>query len=80
MPPWCLVHTRKHIGGWQDPKRHLTSYFEREHADLNYDTEQDGPGHARVYTCTYVPLDTSKMRVNCHAWSASVPTLQDGVQ
>jgi hypothetical protein len=35
-----------------DPKKWLRAYFDREGGDLNYDVEQDGPGHARVYTCT----------------------------
>eukprot|EP00040_Diaphanoeca_grandis_P020528 m.109226 g.109226 ORF g.109226 m.109226 type:complete len:539 (+) comp27935_c0_seq1:268-1884(+) len=44
----------------EDPKKALRVYFEREAAALNYEVEQDGPGHARVYTCRIrLPVDSA---------------------
>lgn len=35
----------------EDPKKALRTYFDREAASLDYEVEETGPGHARVYTC-----------------------------
>lgn len=35
----------------EDPKKALRTYFEREATSLDYEVEETGPGHARVYTC-----------------------------
>jgi hypothetical protein len=37
------------LSPFQDPKKHLRSYMEREGGDMDFEVEETGPGHARVY-------------------------------
>ncbi|XP_031565688.1 kanadaptin-like [Actinia tenebrosa] len=45
---------------FKDPKKTLRGYFEREGLDLEYQVEETGPGHARVYHCRVkLPVETA---------------------
>ena len=43
---------------FKDPKKTLRGYYEREGLDLEYQVDETGPGHARVYHCRVrLPVD-----------------------
>ncbi|XP_028417838.1 kanadaptin-like isoform X2 [Dendronephthya gigantea] len=43
---------------FKDPKKTLRGYYEREGLELDYQVDETGPGHARVYHCRVrLPVD-----------------------
>lgn len=44
----------------KDPKKILRNWFEQQGQRLEFEVQEDGPGHARIYTATLrLPIEGS---------------------